>query len=492
MDELDRAQIDAARRVGGEEEIARLREFARHDDLLLVAARELPRGREWPARADVEGLEHAVRICADGGAIESRARAERRFAVAAEDEVVGQRVIEHEPALQAIGRHMRDTALLDGAWGEAAQVQAGVLHGPLDDASQPGQRLDELVLPVALDARHAHDLPAAHRQGKAAHGGQAAVVLDLEVRDLEHGRAGTRGPLRHLEEHGPADHELRQLGDGRLRRHALAHHATTAHDGDAIGDVEYLAQLVRDEDDGRALRLELLQDAEQLLGLLRGEHGRGLVEDERPGAVVERLQDLDALLLADREVLDARVRVDLEAEALGQGADLPRGARHVEERPARALVAERQVLRHRERVHEHEVLVHHPEPARKRIGGGAQPRLLPAQADCSTVGLVEPEQDLHERRLAGAVFAHQRVDRPRLHAQAHPVVGHQPAKRLRDVGEFHCRWESVHRGQSCRGEDIQATSEKTCAGEGRKAAERVLADCSTSITSHGVKVRAQP
>src|SRR5439155_1193219 len=119
--------------------------------------------------------------------------------------------------------------------------------------SQPGQRLDELVLPVALDARHAHDLSAPHRQGEAAHGGQAAVVLDLEVRDLEHGRAGTRGPLRHLEEHGPADHELRQLGDGRLRCHALAHHATTAHDGDAIGDVEYLAQLVRDEDDGRAL-----------------------------------------------------------------------------------------------------------------------------------------------------------------------------------------------------------------------------------------------
>ena len=57
------------------------------------------------------------------------------------------------------------------------------------------------------------------------------------------------------------------------------------------------------------------QDLEQLRRLLRREHGGRLVEDQDVRLAVERLQDLDALLLADGDVLDARVRVDVEAEA---------------------------------------------------------------------------------------------------------------------------------------------------------------------------------
>ena len=85
-------------------------------------------------------------------------------------------------------------------------------------------------------------------------------------------------------------------------------------DGDPVGDLEHLVQLVADEDDRHALALEALEDPEQLGRLLRGEHGRRLVEDEDVRAPVERLQDLDALLLADRDVLDLRVGIDPEAE----------------------------------------------------------------------------------------------------------------------------------------------------------------------------------
>ena len=45
--------------------------------------------------------------------------------------------------------------------------------------------------------------------------------------------------------------------------------------------------------------VRLAHDREELLRLLRREHGGRLVEDEDVGAAVERLQDLDALLLAD-------------------------------------------------------------------------------------------------------------------------------------------------------------------------------------------------
>ena len=62
-------------------------------------------------------------------------------------------------------------------------------------------------------------------------------------------------------------------------------------------------------------RLEVAQDLEQLQRLLRRQHRGRLVEDQDVGLPVERLQDLDALLLADRDVGDQRIGVDLEVEA---------------------------------------------------------------------------------------------------------------------------------------------------------------------------------
>ena len=98
-------------------------------------------------------------------------------------------------------------------------------------------------------------------------------------------------------------------------------------DRDPVGDLEDLVELVADEDDAVALGGQAAQDGEDLLRLLRREHGGRLVEDEDPGVAVERLQDLDPLLPADREVLDLRVGVDLEAEPRAQLADPARGPR---------------------------------------------------------------------------------------------------------------------------------------------------------------------
>ncbi len=70
------------------------------------------------------------------------------------------------------------------------------------------------------------------------------------------------------------------------------------------------------------------------VGLLRREHRGRLVHDQHPGIPVERLQDLDALLLADRELPDARTRVDREAVRLAQLGDAPLDRRRVDEEAA--------------------------------------------------------------------------------------------------------------------------------------------------------------
>ena len=66
-----------------------------------------------------------------------------------------------------------------------------------------------------------------------------------------------------------------------------------------------LAELVGDQDDREPVGDELLEHAEEVLGLLRGQDGRWLVQHQYPGLAVEGLQDLDPLLFADREATRA-------------------------------------------------------------------------------------------------------------------------------------------------------------------------------------------
>jgi len=53
---------------------------------------------------------------------------------------------------------------------------------------------------------------------------------------------------------------------------------------------------VRDEDQRLALIAQAADDVEQLVDLLRREHGGRLVEDEKLGAPIEHLEYLDSLL----------------------------------------------------------------------------------------------------------------------------------------------------------------------------------------------------
>ena len=61
--------------------------------------------------------------------------------------------------------------------------------------------------------------------------------------------------------------------------------------------------------------IERAHDRDELLGLLGREDGRRLVEDEDVRLAIQRLDDLDALPDADRQVLDEGVRVDLQPVA---------------------------------------------------------------------------------------------------------------------------------------------------------------------------------
>ena len=160
-----------------------------------------------------------------------------------------------------------------------------------------------------------------------------------------------------------------------------------AEHGHAIGDRLHLVELVRDEDDGLAFVRHRAQRPEERLGLLRREHGGRLVHDQHARVAIERLQDLDPLLLADRELPDLRLRVHGEAVLLAQLVDTTLGGRGAQDDAAALapVVAEHDVLRDRERLDQPEVLVHHADPRVERVARRVEADPLAVQLDLAFV-----------------------------------------------------------------------------------------------------------
>ena len=118
------------------------------------------------------------------------------------------------------------------------------------------------------------------------------------------------------------------------------------------------------------------KNAEQAVDLGRRERGGGFVEDDDACARKEHARDLDQLLQADRQVADALVRIDIDAE---RGELLARGPRHVappyDAETVRRLVAEEDVFGDRQIRRDAQLLVHHCNAGSEGVAGRAQPHL---------------------------------------------------------------------------------------------------------------------
>src|SRR5207249_1963196 len=88
--------------------------FARDDNLLLVAARERASGKRRVSRPNVVFRDEIARVRRDAGAVERRASCETMLL--AEDEVVRDRILEHEAALVAVFRDVRQTGVASLAY----------------------------------------------------------------------------------------------------------------------------------------------------------------------------------------------------------------------------------------------------------------------------------------------------------------------------------------------------------------------------------------
>ena len=159
--------------------------------------------------------------------------------------------------------------------------------------------LHELVLAVARDPGHAEDLAGADLEAHAPDGLLSTVVVHVQVLDAQLHGAEDGFTAVGDELDVSADHQLREVVLIRLAREPRADDAAAPDDGDPVGDLQHLIQLVADEQNAVALVREAPEHREDLLGLLGGQDSGWLVEDQDASVSVERLEDLHALLPAN-------------------------------------------------------------------------------------------------------------------------------------------------------------------------------------------------
>ena len=219
---------------------------------------------------------------------------------------------------------------------------SGEVPAPKQDAArlglgEAGDGADELGLAVAVDAAEPEDLAGAQLEREVLHAEEALRVAHVEMLDREEDLAGLGGRLVDVEVHLAADHHL---GHALLARSSATPTVLDqpAPPQDRAGAATSFISLSLCVMRRTVLPspTSLPHDPHELVDLLGREHGGGLVEDEDLGVAVEHLEDLDALLHADRDVLDLGLGIDVEAVELGELADAARGLPAVDHEAGRA------------------------------------------------------------------------------------------------------------------------------------------------------------
>ena len=187
------------------------------------------------------------------------------------------------------------------------------------------------------------------------------------------------------------NHHLRHLLFARGGDVDRCNVAAAADDRAPVRDLLDLLELVGNQDDRFALVDEVFHDRDELPDLHRCEHRGGFVENQHLGVAVEHLENLHPLLHTDRNLLDLRVGVHLQAVLPGELRD-PRGGGFEVHRNAPArLQAEDDVLGHGEVVDQLEVLVHHADAQLVGDVGVGDLDLFALHQDLPLIRPVQPE-----------------------------------------------------------------------------------------------------
>ena len=197
----------------------------------------------------------------------------------------------------------------------------------------------------------------------------------------------------------------------------------------------------------------------------RRQDGCRFVENENPGAAIKRFQNLHALCFTNTEIGNARRRVDLESTPRTQCAHIGNTTRHVDREPLRRLLPKDDIFGDGERVHQHEVLVHHTNAGGNGIGCLPAGDIATVHFNSAAIGRVETAQHAHQRAFARTILANERVDLALRHIECRVAIGDHGTKRLRHIAHTHgptIRWRVLYRCNGSRAARRDAITRWRC------------------------------
>ena len=429
IDHIAGVDVQTAHRVGGDQQVRVGFDLAAQQHLLHVAAAHQPHRGLDAGGHDGELLHQLFRQCTGRGTIHKGALA---IPVALQQHVVGHAHAGHQTHAQTVLGHKAhgDAQVDDGLGALAQNVLFLIKNRALLGGDQARDGLAQLLLTAAGNTGHAQDLAGVDVEAHIVQTLAAVGLVHGQVHHLQDGVHVFRLRAADGQAHRVAHHQLGEPGGVHTGGGHAAHAFALAQDGHPVADGQHLVQLVGDDDDGAALGLHLAQNGKQLVGLLRGEHGGGLVQNQDLRAPVQHLQNLHGLLFRNAHLVHRLLRVDFQTVIGAQLLDLG-----LQGLFARQLAggAQHDVLHGGEHLHQLEVLVDHADAQILRVHRGADAHRLPGHEDLAVVRMIDAGDHIHQGSFAAAVFAQQRQDLAVLYVQLDAVVGHHAAEPLGDA-----------------------------------------------------------
>src|SRR5215208_862741 len=307
-----RPDVDAARRLVGDDHARLAEQHAGEEHLLLVPSGELVHGRAEAGTSDTAALEDGTRRLPfpapadDPESAERRERRKRRGLGrgAAEDQAL---------VLAGLGDH-RDTGVEAPPRAPPKPATRCEQRLPRMNGRRPEDRAGQLRPSGAHQAGKPEDLPHV----KLEAGALDSRPVKVAHRQHDAGILGRKYLRRERRRQRPAEHRLDQRRLGLGRRGGCLDDSAVAQDGHHVGKVENLLQEVRDQDDRLPGACEVPDDLVQLNSLAGIERRRRLVHDDDLRVAGEGPQDLDLLLFGRTQARGGDVASQVETGRAGQ------------------------------------------------------------------------------------------------------------------------------------------------------------------------------
>ena len=433
MDEGGGAGIDAPGRLARDQHARRLHDFAADDEFLQIAAGQAARGAIDPGCLDAEAGHDIFGVARAGAQVQEAVARQLLARPGRQDDVFGQRHVRYGGVAQPLFRHATHAGLAPAIRRHAANRPAVE-----EDGIRPaGQRLADQGrgqerLPVAGHAGNPDDFACPHLQADLLQIG--AELLFGRHRQPVQGQSdlagGPAAGRRRAE--GLADHHLGQAAGGLLARRAGCNHPAATQDGGVMAQRPDFLQLVRDVEDRTTFAGQPAQRLEQDGHFLRRQDRGRLVHDDQTRVLQQAAHDLNPLALADGEIADHAVRVQLQAVA----------ARDVDDTAAQVALrqlrrdAERNILGDAQGFEQREMLEDHADAFGPCLRGPVRGKGPTAQRHRAGVGPQDAVDNLHQGGFAGAVFAQQGMDLALADVERDVIVRQDAGKRPGDAVEL--------------------------------------------------------